>query len=343
MINNKLKIINNLNYEISVEECINELKPHPKFSSCTFDNYNCDSNYPSQQHLKDTLQNIAIVNNNPVITKKGFLSRFKKQEPIKLQHYYIDGTYGIGKTHLLSALFHAFEGIKAFVSFTELTYFMNYLGIEKTIEVFSNHKLMLIDEFDLDDPATTRMFVRLINSIKHKTTIVMTSNRLPKELGGGKFDTAQFARELGVIADEFEQISVDGKSFRLQLTEWKKQFDTTTYAEISASYEATRGMISTTFNELMKTLQSYHPFKFFVIPQNADAIFVEGFTTITNLNDALRFTMLIDVCYYYDAKVFILSDDAETIFADEIMETTFERQFLRCKSRLTELALFYNS
>ncbi len=341
MIQKNEKFINKLNFDISVEECISELKPHPKFDTCTFDNYNCDDNYPSQASLKSTLQNLATTKR--VEVKKGLFSKFKKQTEVKLEHYYIDGTYGIGKTHLLSALFHAFNGTKAFLSFTELTYFMNYLGIEKTIETFEKHQLLLIDEFDLDDPATTRMFVRLVNAIKHKTNIVMTSNRLPKELGGGKFDTSQFARELGVIANDFTQLSVEGKSFRLKLTEWKKGFDTSSFEHTYNTIPSTRGVIKTTFDELMASLQSYHPFKFFVIPKDADVIFLDGLDTFTNLNNALRFTMFLDVCYYYDTKLFILSDEDDNIFADEIMDTTFERQFLRCKSRLTELALFYKS
>ena len=70
----------------------------------------------------------------------------------KAKNIYIDGTYGIGKTHLLSACFHNFKGSKAFISFLELTYFMNFSGLEKTIEFFKPVDLLLIDEFDLDDP-----------------------------------------------------------------------------------------------------------------------------------------------------------------------------------------------
>ena len=62
------------------------------------------------------------------------------------------------------------------MSFLELTYFMNFSGLEKTIEFFKPVDLLLIDEFDLDDPATTRMAARFIESINNDTTI--TNNDL---------------------------------------------------------------------------------------------------------------------------------------------------------------------
>ena len=272
--------------------------------------------------------------------KRSFFSKKQKSEKI-VKNIYIDGTYGIGKTHLLSACFHNFKGSKAFMSFLELTYFMNYSGLEKTIEYFKPIDLLLIDEFDLDDPATTRMAARFIDSINDNTTIITTSNRLPKELGGGKFDTTQFARELGIISNTFDTITVEGKSFRINLAAWQAVFSNKSFQEAAKTYEPKKDKLLVDFNDLMETLQNNHPFKFFVIPKTFDAVFITGFKPFTKINDALRFTIFIDHCYYHDTKLFFNGQINENIFPQELMETSFERQFLRCNSRLDELGLFF--
>ena len=166
MINYNYKDINTINFSVSIDECFSELRPHPKFKDCTFDNYLDDAAYPSQAALKELLCSIS---NKEKIKKRSFFSKKQKENKIA-KNIYIDGTYGIGKTHLLSACFHNFKGSKAFMSFLELTYFMNFSGLEKTIDFFKPVDLLLIDEFDLDDPATTRMAARFIDSINNNTT-----------------------------------------------------------------------------------------------------------------------------------------------------------------------------
>ena len=338
MINYNCKDINTINFNVSIDECFSELRPHPKFKDCTFDNYHDDAAYPSQAALKELLRSIS--NKEKKAKKRSFFSKKQKHEKIA-KNIYIDGTYGIGKTHLLSACFHNFKGSKAFMSFLELTYFMNYSGLEKTIEYFKPIDLLLIDEFDLDDPATTRMAARFIDSINDSTTIITTSNRLPKELGGGKFDTTQFARELGIISNTFDTITVEGKSFRINLAAWQAVFSNKSFQEVAETYEPKKDKLLVDFNDLMVTLQNNHPFKFFVIPKTFDAVFITGFKPFTKINDALRFTIFIDHCYYHDTKLFFNGQINENIFPQELMETSFERQFLRCNSRLDELGLFF--
>lgn len=340
MINYNCKYINTINFNVSIDECFKELCPHPKFATCTFDNYHSDDTYPSQAMLKEKLYNIS----NKTKKKQNYLFFSKKSKINKIsKNIYIDGTYGIGKTHLLSACFHNFKSSKAFMSFLELTYFMNFSGLEKTIEYFKPIDLLLIDEFDLDDPATTRMAARFIESINNNTTIITTSNRLPKELGGGKFDTTQFARELGIISNTFDTITVEGKSFRINLATWQAVFSSQAFNDVLESYKPKRDKLLVDFDELMNKLQENHPFKFFVIPKTCDAIFIQNFKPFTSLNDALRFTIFIDHCYYHDTKLFFNTEIKDNIFSKEIIETSFERQFLRCNSRLDELGLFFKN
>lgn len=341
MIKSNKKEVFCMDFDISIEECFKELKPHPKFYECSFDNYFPDVSYPSQTALKDLLKEIA---NPKEIQTRAWYRIFQNIKPKKIhKNIYIDGTYGIGKTHLLSACFNHFQGSKAFLSFMELTYFMNYAGLEKSINLFKQVELLLIDEFDLDDPATTRMVARFIEAVNDGTTIITTSNRLPKELGGGKFDTERFARELGIISELFDQITVEGKSFRLNMASWQAHFSKNTFTKTYSNYKALRDKLLINQDKLIKILCDNHPFRFFVIPKTFDAVFIEDFQVFTALNDALRFAIFIDHCYYYNTKIFFNCDIKKDLFPKEMKETTFERQFLRCESRMDEIGLFFKN
>lgn len=333
--------IKTIDFNVSADDCFNQLKPHPKFSGCTFENYKHDPHYPSQLYLKNILSNIT--SNLKDTSKKRFFSLFRRNNTVKQhENLYIDGTYGIGKTHLLSACFNAFNGNKAFMSFLELAYFINFYGLENTIEKFKKLDLLLIDEFDLDDPATTRMAARLIEAINNNTIMITTSNRLPKELGGGNFDTERFAKELGIIADAFRTIVVEGVSFRINLAEWQAKFSETCFHDTMIAME-NENKLCVSFDDLISVLRNNHPFRFFVVPKSFNKLFVHDFRGFINLDDALRFSSFIDHCYYYDTKLFLLNSGGEKqeIFTEEMMETAFERRFLRCKSRLEEIAVFF--
>jgi len=339
----KLININSLDFNITVEECFRELLPHPKFSLCRFDNYQEDINYPSQLELKTLLKDTITRSSN--IKKPTLITKLLSRKiTASDKNIYIDGSYGIGKTHLLSACFHDFSGSKSFLSFLELTYFINYYGLEKTIDEFKKIKLLLLDEFDLDDPATTRMMARFITEINPYTTIITTSNRLPKELGGTNFDTEMFAKELGIIADSFKTIIVEGESFRIKLAKWQATYSDKTFDNMYKNFVSRLGISMIDYDNLNTILQSNHPFKFFIIPKNISALFIKGFIGFKQLNDALRFSIFIDHCYYYDIKLFFnIAIDHDTLFPKDILQTTFERQFLRCLSRLDELAIFFKS
>lgn len=48
--------LHDISFDISVEDCFSNLRPHPKFSHCTFENYIPDENFLSQSMIKEKLQ-----------------------------------------------------------------------------------------------------------------------------------------------------------------------------------------------------------------------------------------------------------------------------------------------
>jgi len=47
--------LKNLSFDISIEKCFENLRPHPKFSECSFENYIPDERFPAQSHIKEML------------------------------------------------------------------------------------------------------------------------------------------------------------------------------------------------------------------------------------------------------------------------------------------------
>ncbi|MGA1847671.1 cell division protein ZapE [Deferribacter abyssi] len=342
-----------LNFDVSVEISLKNLKPHPKFSNCSFENYYPDEKYPSQHFVKQMLfEKISKYNdykNRPVIRKKSLFSFLTKSEDNgnrSFKNAYLDGGFGVGKTHLLAACYNVAKCKKAFMSFSELCYYINYIGLNESIEIFSDYDLLLIDEFEIDDPATVRIMAKFFSELNEDTLIITTSNTLPGDLGKNRFQADEFKREMGVIANTFKVVIVEGEDYRSKKEIWKRTLDRKPFEVVYGEYipSSDRKKMIVSFDELMVQLEQVHPFRFFVIPENADAIFIRDMKPFPLLNSALRFTHFVDLCYYYNTRLFIKSEyDLKDIFSEEMLESCFEKKLKRCISRLSELGIFYHN
>ncbi len=285
------------------------------------------------------------------LTKKKFSIFGKKTaatasaDKNKPNNLYIDGSYGIGKTHLLSACYNKCQKNKAFLSFGEMNYFFHYLGVENCIKHFSRLNLLLIDEFELDDPAMTHIMAKFFREIDKNTLVVTTSNTLPSDLGKGRIANLDgFGKQLGgIISDSFESIMVEGEDYRKKNKKLKKEISEDNFLDAFGAYtseEKPKSKIG--FESLNKLLEANHPFKYFMIPATIEALFIDGLRPFVQLNNALRFNQLVDVCYYYNTRIFIKgSCDLSDLFPPELLESSFQKKLLRCLSRLDELAVFY--
>ena len=107
------------NPQVSGADMLASLVPPPQFDGATFDTYRVDPAFPSQQEAKDLLTTFAV-GSGPI--KRGGLFSRKPKEPEMKPGVYLDGGFGVGKTHLLASIYHAMPARRKFFgSFIEYT------------------------------------------------------------------------------------------------------------------------------------------------------------------------------------------------------------------------------
>src|SRR4051812_11374494 len=162
---------------VPADRLVAEMVPPPRFDSVRFDTYIPDPNQPSQTEAVRVLAGFAAGLSGAHGVgggKRGFLGLGKAfgkgkeaKTPAGPRGVYLDGGYGVGKTHLLASLWHATPAepsLKAFGTFVELTNLVGALGFQKTVQTLSGHRLLCIDEFELDDPGDTVLVSTLLGS-----------------------------------------------------------------------------------------------------------------------------------------------------------------------------------
>jgi len=108
---------------LSGEEMVAQLVPPRQFATATLDSYRPDRDYPSQGAAVAAIRNFV----GGWQSGGGGLFSRKKVAPA-LPGVYLDGGFGVGKTHLLAALWHVAPGRKYFGTFIEYTALVGALG-----------------------------------------------------------------------------------------------------------------------------------------------------------------------------------------------------------------------
>src|SRR4051794_8696090 len=83
--------------QVSGQEMLASLVPPPQFDNATFESYRSDAAYPSQAEAKALLERFA--GRGAPAKRGGLFSRAKKEPQLK-PGVYLDGGFGVGKTHL---------------------------------------------------------------------------------------------------------------------------------------------------------------------------------------------------------------------------------------------------
>lgn len=317
---------------LSGTEMVAHLVPPRQFLTASLDNYRPDRDYPSQGAAVAAIRNFAA---NSGGKGGGFFSRRKAEE--SKPGIYLDGGFGVGKTHLLAALWHLSKGRKYFGTFIEYTALVGALGYADTVKALKGASILCIDEFELDDPGDTRLMSRLLGELSASgTRIAATSNTPPNALGEGRFAAVDFLREIDALAAQFMTLRVDGVDFR--------QRDNTGRAislepqELEAAIADFSGLLTAdSFDDVLRHLSQVHPSRYVKLIDGLEGIALRDVHAFTSQTDALRFVAFVD--RLYDAQLTVLASGTplDEIFPEEMLAGGYRKKYLRAISRLISL------
>lgn len=322
---------------VSVDELLKGFYPSPRFGEVSFASYRPDPSQPSQSGAVTALQSFATgvgANGSSGLFKKLF---GKKDKDSSRAGIYLDGGFGVGKTHLLASLWHAAPGPKAFGTFVEYTNLVGALSFRKTVEALSNYKLVCIDEFELDDPGDTMLISRLLAELTAQgVSIAATSNTLPGQLGEGRFAAQDFLREIRKLASVFDTIRVDGPDYRHR--DLPPAPDPRSDADLVALVESTPGATLDDFDALCEHLSTLHPSKYKALVDGVSLVGIRDVHPAKDQSVALRLVVLADRLYDADIPVTVSGGKLDEIFTDEMLAGGYRKKYLRATSRLLALS-----
>jgi cell division protein ZapE len=300
----------------------------PRFAHATFASYQPDPAYPSQAAAVQRLRAAVSAPDQPA---DGWLSRWRRPSAASQPSLYLDGGFGVGKTHLLAAAWHAFEGPRAYLSFPDLTYVVGALGMHSALELFGQARLICLDEFELDDPGNTMLATSFVaGALRCGARLIVTSNTLPAELGQGRFSAAAFQREIGQLAAAFESVPIEGEDYRHR----RYAPDAQLPRLLPAAAELPDAM---PWSALLEQLATLPPVRYGELVEQLGDLRLAEVEPIEEQDTALRFVHFVDKLYDRCCPLTLYSAcTLAELFPPSYGYGGFKRKFRRCQSRLHE-------
>jgi cell division protein ZapE len=318
----------------AVEDLIGGLVPPPHFADASFDSYIPDAGQPSQQAAVATLKAFGERLRRPEAKKRLFR---RAAPPESRAGIYLDGGFGVGKTHLLVSLWLDAPSPKAYGTFVEFTNLVGAMGFASAVESLSRHRLICIDEFELDDPGDTVLMSTLLNRlVENGVALAATSNTLPDRLGEGRFAADDFLREIQGLSAHFDILRIEGEDYRHRGLPQSPQ--PMTEEELLASYERLPESTYDTFSQVQAHLSHVHPSRYGGLVEGLEAVHVADVRTLTDQVQALRTVVLIDRLYDRDIPVYTSGVPLERLFSEEMLRGGYRKKYQRALSRVIALA-----
>lgn len=327
---------------VPADRLVAEMVPPPRFDSVRFETYIPDPDQPSQTDAVRVLSDFAAGLGGAHASGSGKRRWFAKKPaaPTEPRGVYLDGGYGVGKTHLLASLWHATPAApeqKAFGTFVELTNLVGALGFQQTVRTLGEHRLLCIDEFELDDPGDTVLVSTLLGKLVDAgVALAATSNTLPGKLGEGRFASVDFLREIQGLSAHFRPLRIDGEDYRHRgLPEAPAPFSD---EQVTKAAYATQGAALDDFPHLLDHLARVHPSRYGALTDDLKAVCLTDVQPVPDQSTALRLVVLADRLYDREIPVLASGLPFDQLFSEEMLNGGYRKKYFRAISRLTALA-----
>jgi cell division protein ZapE len=326
---------------VTPERLVEQLVPPPTFADVSFDTYRPDPGEPSQAAA---VQSCLKFCEQASQRRAGKKKLFGKREVLPGVGVYLDGGFGVGKTHLLAAMYFKLSATEggspphpvAFATFGELTQLAGVFGFLECIDLLADYVVVCIDEFELDDPGNTTLVSRLLSQLVERgVSIAATSNTLPEQLGEGRFAAQDFVREINTLAAIFTTVRIEGPDYRhrdLPPAPVPPSDD-----DVRARAVEVAGATLDDFDALCAHLATMHPSRYQALIEGVGEVFVTGMHPLDDQSVALRLVSLTDRLYHAGIPVMASGAKVDAIFGEEMLAGGFRKKYLRATSRLLAL------
>ncbi|MDQ4007040.1 MAG: cell division protein ZapE [Actinomycetota bacterium] len=311
-----------------------ELAPPPRFDDVRFDTYRPDPAEPSQQAAVEVLRRFASSLEAGGSRRSWFRRSAAPAGPVGI---YLDGGFGVGKTHLLASLWHAAPRPRLFATFVELTHLVGALGFAAAVEALSSYRLVCVDEFELDDPGDTVLVSTLLSRLAGAgVRLAATSNTLPGSLGEGRFAAQDFLREIQSLAAHFDVHRIEGEDYRHRGQSAAPRPESA--ARVHEAAAATADASLDHFVDLCRHLGDVHPSRYGALLDGVRVVCLEDVREVRDQALALRLVVLADRLYDRDLPVVASGVALDRMFAEDLLRGGYRKKYFRAVSRLTVLA-----
>lgn len=321
------------NPQVPADRLLADLLPPPHFAEVSFSSYRPDPGQPSQSAAVAGLEAFASGLAKPPAKRW----RRRAAPPESRAGVYLDGGFGVGKTHLLASLWHVAPAPKAYGTFVEYTNLVGALGFAATVDALSTHRLVCIDEFELDDPGDTVLMSTLLGRlVEAGVRLAATSNTVPERLGEERFAADDFLREIQGLSAHFDVLRIDGEDYRhrglpVAPEPWSaEQLDRSAEEWPSATMDA--------WADLQSHLARVHPSRYGALLDGVAAVHLDGVRTLTDQVQALRTVVLVDRLYDRDIPVRSSGVPLDRLFSEEMLRGGYRKKYRRALSRIIALA-----
>lgn len=325
--------------DLGAVELVTALAPPPLFAKAGFDTYLPDPNQPTQAAAVAALKAFAARTTAPAPARRKW--RRAPAPPEARAGIYLDGGFGVGKTHLLAALWHSCPDPKIFGTFVELTNLVGAVGFADVVEQLARHRLVCIDEFELDDPGDTVLMSTLLQRLTEAgVMLAATSNTLPDRLGEDRFAAADFLREIQGLAGHFDVVRIEGQDYRHRGTPAAPPPATESAAEAEVRRATQAGELAAVddFDALLLHLATLHPSRYGALVDDVDVAVWRDVGVLADQAVALRLVVLVDRLYDRGVRLVASGTPLNEIFSTQMLAGGYRKKYYRALSRLVAIA-----
>jgi cell division protein ZapE len=303
-----------------------DLVPPPRFHEASFAGYIVDPTVTGQAAAVAQVRDFAWAGNGWLRRVFGVRGR---------PGLYLDGSFGVGKTHLLAACFNEADGERRYLSFSDAMSLMTMRGPQEAAALLAAD-LVCLDEFELDDPTNTRLADLLLGLLAERgARFVTTSNTIVGELGDGRMAVDLFRAQLSRIGDAFQGVHVPGADHRRLKV---REGDDPPCWGPAVEPVRDEGWVCLEAAKLDALLTGLPVVNLRRFAASARGVCVLDVGAFDDQLAALRFTNLVDRLYDWCVPMRVrASCRIADLFPEPPLRAAFHRKHRRCQSRLTEL------